>query len=251
MVVDINVRVMSYTIVARRCRRGLKRVMGLAAAVLVIAVARTTAARAQPTPPPLEREFRAAWITPTEGGDWPSRPGLSVAEQKAELAAVLDAAQADGLNAVLLHVRTAADAFYPTRRAPWSRYLTGPDGASSLGSYAGYDPVALAIDEAHARGLQLHVWFNPFRAMPPDDLGKAAAGHVTRTHPQWVRHYGKSTWIDPGIPAARRAVLDAILEVVDRYDIDGVHLDDYFYPYVEEGTITRRVGKGKHRRRIT
>ena len=132
----------------------------------------------------MEREFRAAWISPTEAGDWPSRPGLSVAEQKTELTAVLDAAQADGLNAVLLHVRTAADALYPTKRAPWSRYLTGPDGAS-LGSYAGYDPVALATDEAHARGLQLHVWFNPFRAMPPDNLGKAAVGHVTRTHPQW------------------------------------------------------------------
>ena len=242
---------MSYTAVARRCPRGLERAIGLVVAVLVLAVARATVARAQPTAPPLEREFRAAWITPTEGGDWPSRPGLSVEEQKAELSAVLDAAQADGLNAVLLHVRTAADAFYPTRRAPWSRYLTGRDGASSLGSYAGYDPLALAVDEAHARGLQLHVWFNPFRAMPPDDLGKAAPGHVTRTHPEWVRHYGKSTWIDPGIPAARRAVLDAILEVVDRYDIDGVHLDDYFYPYLEEATITRRVGKGKHRRRIT
>ena len=241
---------MSYTTVARRCRRGLARVALLAAATLAMAVARAADVRAQPTPPPLEREFRAAWITPIEGGDWPSRPGLSVDEQKAELTAVLDAAQADGLNAVLLHVRTAGDTFYPTKRAPWSRYLTGRDGAS-LGSYAGYDPVALAIDEAHARGLQLHVWFNPFRAMPPDDLGKAAAGHVTRTHPEWVRHYGKSTWIDPGIPAARRAVLDAILEVVDRYDVDGVHIDDYFYPYVEEKTVTRHVGKGKHRRRIT
>ncbi|HKN64651.1 MAG TPA: family 10 glycosylhydrolase [Gemmatimonadaceae bacterium] len=240
---------MSYIIVASRCRRGLGRVSSLATIVLAMVVASAAVARAQPAPPPLEREFRAAWITPTEGGDWPSRPGLSVDEQKAELTAVLDAAKADGLNAVLLHVRTAADAFYPTQRAPWSRYLTGRDG-SSLG-YAGYDPVALAIDEAHARGLQLHVWFNPFRAMPPDDLGKPAPGHITHTHPEWVRHYGKSTWIDPGIPAARRAVLDAILEVVDRYDIDGVHIDDYFYPYLEERTITRVVGKKKHRRRIT
>ena len=240
---------MPYTTLASRCRHGLASVTLLAAAVLVTTTTRATKAWAQPTPPPLEREFRAAWVSPTEGGDWPSRPGLSVEEQKAELIAVLDAAHADGLNAVVLHVRMAADAFYPTRQAPWSRYLTGRDG-SSLG-YVGYDPLALAVDEAHARGLQLHVWFNPFRAMPPDDLGKAAAGHVTRTHPEWVRHYGKSTWIDPGIPAARRAVLDAILEVVDRYDVDGVHLDDYFYPYVEEGTITRRVGRGKHRRRIT
>lgn len=235
---------------AARRRRGLRSFVRVAGTVvLAIALAGVRGA-AQPTPPALTREFRAAWITPTEGGDWPSRPGLPVEQQKAELASVLDAAKADGLNAVLLHVRTAADAFYPTQRAPWSRYLVGRD-APPLGDYAGYDPVALAIDEAHARGLQLHVWFNPFRAMPPDDLGKAIAGHVTRTHPEWIRHYGKATWIDPGIPAARRAVIDAILEVVDRYDIDGVHLDDYFYPYLENATIVHRVGKGKHRRRIT
>src|SRR5438270_8842144 len=193
---------------------------------------------AQPTPPPtppaISREFRAAWISPTQGGDWPSRPGLGVEEQKAELSSVLDAAKADGLNAVLLHVRTAADAFYPSQHAPWSRYLVGREGTGgSLGDYQGYDPVALAVAEAHARGLQLHVWFNPFRAMPPDNLGKPIAGHVTRTHPKWIRQYGKSTWIDPGIPEARRAVLDCIMDVVDRYDVDGVHLDDYFYPSSE------------------
>lgn len=207
-------------------------------------------ANAQPVPPRVAREFRAAWISPTEGGDWPSRPGLSVDEQKAELRDVLDRAKADGLNAVLLHVRTAGDALYPSRSAPWSRYLVGRDPIS-LGDYAGYDPLALAIAEAHARGLQLHVWFNPFRAMPPDDLGKPIAGHVTRTHPEWIRQYGKSTWIDPGIPAARRAVLDCVMDVVERYDVDGVHLDDYFYPYREEATITRTVKRGKKRKRIT
>jgi len=234
---------------AARCGRGARNVLWVGLTV-VASLAVSSRTDAQPTPPEVAREFRAAWISPTEGGDWPSRPGLTVDEQKAELAEVLDRAKADGLNAVLLHVRTAADAFYPTKRAPWSRYLVGRD-ASSLGDYDGYDPLALAINEAHARGLQLHVWFNPFRAMPPDDLGRPMAGHVTNTHPDWVRRYGKSTWIDPGIPAARRAVLDAILEVVDRYDVDGVHLDDYFYPYLEETTVTRRVGRGKHRHRIT
>ena len=217
--------------------------------VALVALFASGRAVAQPTPPPIEREFRAAWVSPTEGGDWPSRPGLSVADQKAELTAVLDAAKTDGLNAVLLHVRTAADAFYPSKRVPWSRYLIGRYGSTS--DYDDYDPLALAVAEAHARGLQLHAWFNPFRAMPPDNLGTAIAGHITRTHPEWIRHYGKSTWIDPGIPAARRAVLDAVLEVVDKYDIDGVHLDDYFYPYLEEGTITRTIKHGKHRRRIT
>ena len=239
---------MSETLAAR-CGRGAWHVLWtllFAAAPIVVAVP----ARAQPTPPEIQREFRAAWISPTEGGDWPSRPGLGVDEQKAELVEVLDRAKADGLNAVLLHVRTAGDAFYPTKRAPWSRYLVGRDG-SALGAYDGYDPLALAVDEAHARGLQLHVWFNPFRAMPPDDLGKPIAGHVTTMHPEWVRRYGKSTWIDPGVPAARRAVLDAILEVVDRYDVDGVHLDDYFYPYIEEATVTRTVKRGKKRHRIS
>src|SRR5919198_1367587 len=221
------------------------------AAVIALAGQLTVArASAQPAPPVVAREFRAAWVSPTEGGDWPSRPGLSINEQKAELSALLDRAKAAGLNAVLLHVRTAADALYPNRNAPWSRYLIGRDPVS-LGEYAGYDPLALAVAEAHARGLQLHVWFNPFRAMPPDDLGQPITGHVTRTHPDWIRRYGKSTWIDPGIPAARRAVLDAILDVVDRYDVDGVHLDDYFYPYREEQRVTRTVRRGKRRGRIT
>jgi uncharacterized lipoprotein YddW (UPF0748 family) len=215
----------------------------------VLCVSPFSRLRAQPVPPPIVREFRAAWVSPTEGGDWPSRPGLSVEDQKVELREMLDRAQQDGLNAVLLHVRTAADALYPSKTVPWSRYIVGRDG--SVADLAGYDPLALALEEAHARGLQLHVWFNPFRAMPPDDLGKPVAGHITRTHPRWIVHYGKSTWIDPGIPAARKAVLDAILEVVDKYDIDGVHIDDYFYPYLEEATVTRIVRHGRKRRRIT
>jgi uncharacterized lipoprotein YddW (UPF0748 family) len=239
---------MTFEYFAALGKRGRRRALP----ILLVTIGALTArgrATAQPTPPPIAREFRAAWVSPTEGGDWPSRPGLSVDEQKSELRDLLDRAQEDGLNAVLLHVRVGADALYPSRRVPWSRYLLGRDGSPS--DLSDYDPLALAIDEAHARGLQLHVWFNPFRAMPPDDLGKPAPGHITRTHPQWVVRYGKSTWIDPGIPAARRAVLDAILEVVDRYDVDGVHLDDYFYPYLEEATITRTVRVGKRRRRIT
>ena len=239
---------MSVTRLTALLRRGGGRALPLLLAVSAASMVRGRAS-AQPTPPPIAREFRAAWVSPVEGGDWPSRPGLSIDEQKAELRAMLDRAQEDGLNAVLLHVRTAADALYPSRRVPWSRYLLGRDESPS--ALDGYDPLAMAVEEAHARGLQLHVWFNPFRAMPPDDIGKAPPGHVTRTHPQWIVHYGKSTWIDPGIPAARRAVLDAILEVVDRYDVDGVHLDDYFYPYQEEATITRTVRHGRKRRRIT
>jgi uncharacterized lipoprotein YddW (UPF0748 family) len=237
---------MDFDISAALAQRGCRRL--LLAVVMLVAVSLPAALVAQPLPPPIMREFRAAWVSPTEGGDWPSRPGLSIEEQKAELREVLDRAQRDGLNAVVLHVRTAADALYPSKKVPWSRYLLGRDGTAS--ELEGYDPLALAIQEAHARGLQLHVWFNPFRAMPPDDLGRPAPGHITRTHPQWIVHYGKATWIDPGIPPARQAVLDAILDVVDRYDVDGVHIDDYFYPYLEQATITRVVRRGRKRRRI-
>jgi uncharacterized lipoprotein YddW (UPF0748 family) len=190
-------------------------------------------------PPPPPREFRGAWITPLIGGhvpDWPSRPGLTAEQQQHELRRLLDHAREIGLNAILLHVRTAADAFYPTGRAPWTVFLSGQSGASP-----GYDALQFAIDEAHVRGLELHAWFNPFRAMLPPFAGKAAPTHVTRTRPEWIRRYGTQTWIDPGEPAARAWVLDAIMEVVERYDVDGIHIDDYFYPYREQETITRVV----------
>lgn len=238
---------MDISFLAALVERGSRRIVLVVAAF--VSLCAPVHLVAQPVPPPIAREFRAAWVSPTEAGDWPSRPGLSVADQKVELREILDRAQEDGLNAVLLHVRTAADALYPSKRVPWSRYLLGRDGSAR--DLEGYDPLELAIDESHARGLQLHVWFNPFRAMPPDDIGRPIAGHVTRTHPEWIVRYGKSAWIDPGIPAARRAVLDAMLEVVDRYDVDGVHIDDYFYPYLEEGTVTHVVRHGKKRRRIT
>jgi len=173
--------------------------------------------------------------------DWPSSPWISADSQKKELTALLDRAKALHLNAIVMHVRTAGDALYASPTVPWSAFLTGTSGRDP-----GYDPLAYAVAQAHARGLQLHAWFNPFRAMLPNFRGRAAANHVTRTHPEWIRRYGSQLWIDPGIPAARQAIIDAIVDVVSRYDIDGVHLDDYFYPYLESETITRRV----HRRRV-
>ncbi len=199
-------------------------------------------------PPPLLREFRGVWVSPVEQGEWPSRPGIDAERQKAELSALLDRARDVGLNAVIFHVRTGGDALYPTRRAPWSAYLTGRLGRAPS---PGYDPVAFAIDQAHARGLQFHAWFNPFRIAPPMAQARSTAGAVATEHPEWVVRYGDELWIDPGNPAARRAVLDAILEVVDRYDIDAVHIDDYFYPYLEEHAVHRRVRHGHHWRRIT
>ena len=197
-------------------------------------------------PPPVTREFRAAWVTPMwDRGfrDWPSVPGLSPDSQRAELRGLLDRAVALGLNAVILHVRLAGDALYPTSYAPWSAALSGQSG---VGPSPAYDPLAFAVREAHARGLQLHAWFNPFRALLPGMKGPIARTHVTREHPDWIRKYGAQTWIDPGNPAAREFVLQSILDVVRRYDIDGVHLDDYFYPYRESRVVTHRV----HHRRV-
>jgi uncharacterized lipoprotein YddW (UPF0748 family) len=195
----------------------------------------------QQTPPAVAREFRGVWVTPLDamtGPDWPSRPGLSADQQRAELRRLLDDAKAIGLNAIVLHVRTAADGLYPSKLVPWSAFLSGKSG---VGPSPAYDPLAFAVAEAHARGLQLHAWFNPFRAMLPIFAGKAAPTHVTRAHKSWIRQYGKQTWIDPGDPAARAAVLKEFLDVVDRYDIDAIHIDDYFYPYRETRTVTRRV----------
>jgi len=200
-------------------------------------------------PPDVSREFRAAWVTPIEDRgfrDWPSAPGLSPDSQRAELRTLLDSAAVIGLNAVILHVRLAGDAMYPTKYAPWSALLTGTSGEAPRPAY---DPLAYAVEQAHARGLQLHAWFNPFRAVLPTVKGKLAKTHVTRTHPEWIRKYGSQTWIDPGDPAARKFVLETILDVVKRYDIDGVHLDDYFYPYRESRVITRRVHHHRVRER--
>nr|MBA3544661.1 family 10 glycosylhydrolase [Chthoniobacterales bacterium] len=172
-----------------------------------------------------QREFRGAWVATVWNLDWPSQPGLSAEAQKAQLRALLDRAAELKLNAILLQVRPASDALYASDIEPWSQYLTGQAGVSP-----GYDPLVFAIAEAHARGLELHAWVNPFRAavsaaetLPPN--------HVAKTRPEWVRRFGKQLWIDPGEPAARAYVIDVITDIAGRYDVDGVHLDDYFYPY--------------------
>lgn len=178
--------------------------------------------RAQP-------EFRGVWVTTVFNLDWPSKPGLPPEQQKAELRAILDRAQQLKLNAILLQVRSMSDACYASKREPWSEFLTGKQGRDP-----GYDPLAFAIAEAHARHLELHAWFNPFRAGTKSPASYAA-NHITHTHPEWIRPYGTQSWVDPGEPEARRYILDVILDVVKRYDIDGVHIDDYFYPYPVKG----------------
>lgn len=183
-----------------------------------------------PVPEPA-REFRAAWIATVHNIDWPSEPGLPVAQQQAELIALLDRAQSLKLNAVVFQVRPTCDALYASKLEPWSRYLTGAIGRAPEPFY---DPLAFAVEEAHARGLELHAWFNPYRARPGQKDPKSAKGHVSDPgHPlnHALRPYGDLLVLDPGLPEVREYSRRVILDVVERYDVDAVHMDDYFYPY--------------------
>ena len=188
-----------------------------------------------PSPP---REFRGVWVATVNNIDWPSKPGLSVAQQKAEMLILLDRAAQLRLNAVIFQVRPACDAMYASAREPWSEYLTGQMGRAPQPLY---DPLEFAVAEAHRRGLELHAWFNPFRARHMVTLGAASSDHVSRARPQLVRTYGKQLWLDPGEAAVQEHSLNVILDVVRRYDIDAVHLDDYFYPYPEKDRAGREV----------
>ena len=184
-----------------------------------------------PEPP---RELRAAWIATVHNIDWPSAPGLPVAEQQRELLALLDRAQSVGLNALVLQVRPTCDALYASELEPWSRYLTGTIGQAPEPFY---DPLAFAISAAHARGLELHAWFNPYRARPGKDDPRVAKGHVTDPDSPLnhaLRPYGELLLLDPGLPEVRAHSTRVILDVVERYDLDAVHMDDYFYPYPDE-----------------
>ncbi|MCA8922291.1 MAG: family 10 glycosylhydrolase [Planctomycetes bacterium] len=188
-------------------------------------------ARIDEAPPPPPREFRAAWIATVHNIDWPSRPGLDTATQQRELLALLDLAQEVGLNAVVLQVRPTCDALYDSPYEPWSRYLTG---ASGRAPDPAWDPLAFAVEAAHARGLELHAWFNPYRARPGANEPPPSPYHVT--HPESplhhaVRAYGELRLLDPGLPEVQGHARRVILDVVARYDVDAVHMDDYFYPY--------------------
>jgi uncharacterized lipoprotein YddW (UPF0748 family) len=203
------------------------------AVIVFLACASTVAAQENAPPvPSIQREFRGAWVASVANIDWPSRPGLSSWEQQSELIAILNRSVALNLNAVILQVRPAADALYDSPYEPWSAYLTGLEGRPPEPYY---DPLTFAVDEAHKRGLELHAWFNPYRARHASARGAQARTHLNVTHPELVRAYGRYQWMDPGEPAVRAQTLRVMLDVVKRYDVDGIHIDDYFYPYPEIG----------------
>ncbi|MFB7592167.1 glycoside hydrolase family 10 protein [Streptomyces sp. NPDC056169] len=182
--------------------------------------------------PHRRREFRGMWVATVANRDWPSRSGLTAGEQRAELLTHLDTAVERRLNTVVLQVRPTADALWPSPYEPWAQCLTGTQGRDP-----GWDPLGTAVEEAHARELELHAWFNPYRVANHTDPTRLVADHPARIHPDWVLPYGGKLYYNPGLPEVRSFVQDAMLDALSRYDIDAVHWDDYFYPYPVAGQV--------------
>lgn len=181
---------------------------------------------AQSIPP--KREFRAAWVATVTNLDWPSSTNLTVAQQKQELINLFDELKRDGINTIIFQVRSECDAMYSSSFDPWSFWLTGSQGTAP---FPYYDPLEFAIDEAHKRGMELHAWFNPYRAERSVGNYPKASNHVSVLHPDWIIQIATFKFLDPGLPMVRDYVTSVIYDIVSRYDVDGIHADDYFYPY--------------------
>lgn len=176
--------------------------------------------------------LRGMWLATVANRDWPSKAGLTAAQQRAELLAHLDTAVERRLNAVIFQVRPTADALWASPFEPWAQYLTGVQGKDP-----GWDPLGTAVTEAHARGLELHAWFNPYRVANHTDPTRLVASHPARVHPDWIVPYGGKLYYNPGLPEVRAFVQDAMLDAVGKYAVDAVHWDDYFYPYPVAGQV--------------
>ena len=173
-------------------------------------------------------EFRGVWVATVDNIDWPSKKNLSSYDQKAEFIHLLDYQQQLGMNAVIVQIRPAADAFYPSQYEPWSEFLTGTQGKPP---FPYYDPLKFMIEETHKRGMEFHAWLNPYRAVFNLTQSSVAADHITRKHPEWFLTYGGKKYFNPGLPEVREYVVNIVKDILTRYDIDGLHMDDYFYPY--------------------
>ena len=173
-------------------------------------------------------EFRAAWVATVDNIDWPSKKTLDPDSQRAEFTRLLDMHLRNGLNAVIVQVRPATDAFYPSPYEPWSEWLTGRQGQPPSPYY---DPLQFMIEETHKRGMEFHAWCNPYRAEFFIGRSSIATNHITRIHPEWFLTYGDKRYFDPGNKEAQQHVVNVIRDLVRRYDIDAIHFDDYFYPY--------------------
>ena len=182
----------------------------------------------QPQQPQPLYEFRGVWIATVDNIDWPQKGQFNVDSQKADFIRQLDLHVRNGMNAVIVQVRPATDAFYPSTYEPWSQWLTGQQGRPPVPFY---DPLQFMIEESHKRGLEFHAWLNPYRANFSIGRASIAPAHITRLHPEWFLNYGGTTYFDPGNKAGQQWVVNIVKDIVGRYDVDAIHMDDYFYPY--------------------
>ena len=173
-------------------------------------------------------EFRGVWVATVENIDWPTIGVFNSDIQKAEFIALLNMHKRNGLNAIIMQIRPAADAFYPSQYEPWSQWLTGLQGKPPAPYY---DPLEFMITETHKRGMAFHAWMNPYRADNSIGSSVLAPTHITKMHPEWFLVYGDKKYFDPGNLAVRQYVADIVKDVVSRYAVDAIHFDDYFYPY--------------------
>ncbi|UJR31551.1 hypothetical protein I4U23_019038 [Adineta vaga] len=177
-------------------------------------------------------EFRAVWIATVDNIDWPSSKTASPEQQKSELINILNTIELLNMNVVIFHVRPAGDAFYSSTLEPWSFYLTGTQGVAPSPFW---DPLAFIISEAHKRNIEVHAWLNPYRARMTDATYELAPTNMAKRFPQYAYPYAKNIWMDPGATEVQEFIVNVTEDIVRRYAVDGIHMDDYFYPY-SDGT---------------
>lgn len=172
------------------------------------------------------KEFRGVWVASVGNIDWPSKKGLSVEQQKKEYITILENIKNWNMNAVVVQIKPTSDSFYPSKYSPWSEYLSGKQGTDP-----GYDPLKFMVEEAHKRGIEFHAWFNPYRIATNKNRSRLSRDNIAVKRPEWVVEYGGQMYLNPGIPGVDDYVVDTVVEVVKNYDVDAIHMDDYFYPY--------------------
>jgi len=173
-------------------------------------------------------EFRGVWVASVDNIDWPSKGNFNSDSQKVEFIRLVDMHKANGMNALIVQIRPATDAFYPSQYEPWSEWLTGKQGQPPQPYY---DPLQFMITETHKRGMEFHAWMNPYRATFNINTSSISATHITKLHPDWFLTYGDKKYFDPGNKQVQQYVTNLVKDVVQRYAIDAIHFDDYFYPY--------------------
>ncbi|GAB3826493.1 family 10 glycosylhydrolase [Hymenobacter jeollabukensis] len=211
--------------------RHLRRAAGLLLASL-LGAAGAQAQTTTSTPP--KQEMRAVWVAHVFNLDWPRLKTLTPTQQRADFISLLDRHKANGINAVVVQVRASADAIYPSTLEPWSEWMSGTQG---VGPQPAYDPLQFMIQEAHKRSMEFHAWINPYRAVTNANTSSVAASHVSRLHPDWIVPFNTLRVLNPGLPAVRQYLTRVVMDVVRRYDVDGIHFDDYFYPAPQTGVV--------------